>query len=413
MTKKQFLILLFEVGYGLTFSIGGTLALSEIFLVLYFVFHLKNIFIFLKITEFRNITRLYIALFGAQLVAEIVVGNAFSNSLKILAVTLMSYLHLTFLLRFFFKDRKYVLYALAGITLRYFIFGSTLENEASFDEIAAGEAATFVKFVLINLVFNPILIISVLIKNKKKAAYLVMATGLLFVLLGARSSGAFFALTGILGYLILKGNKFNKTTLIRTFGIIAIVGYSFFSIYVSNVLSGNIDSGNSWQIKQLESPYNPINLLIMGRTETFVGAIAFADKFWTGHGAWTRDTTGKYLKMIHKFRDTESKSRAQDYIPLVPGHSVIIGAGVRNGVFALICMFLILFRFLKIGLNTFTKKDPYVIICIYFVFQIAWNGMFSPIGHFRTTFPLYFAFLLVTYLIQKNNKKFIGSKNYI
>jgi glycosyltransferase involved in cell wall biosynthesis len=42
MTKKHFLILLFEVGYGFTFSIGGTLALSEIFLVLYFIFHVRS-----------------------------------------------------------------------------------------------------------------------------------------------------------------------------------------------------------------------------------------------------------------------------------------------------------------------------------------------------------------------------------
>lgn len=402
MTKKQLLIVLFELGYGLTFNLGGTLALSEIFLIFYFIFHLKNIGFFLRVPEIRNITILYIVLFLAQLIAELAVANPFTNSIKILAVTFMSYLHFTFLLWYFFKDRKYVLYALVGFALRFLVFGSSIDLEASFDEVAGGDAASYVKFVLTKIVFPPILIISVFLKNKRKTAYIIVTVGLLFVVLGARSAGAIFTLTGVLGYLITKGKKFNKIALIRIFSLVAIVGYGFYSIYVSNVLSGNITSGNSLQIKQLESPYNPVSLLIMGRTQTFVGAMAFMDKFWTGHGAWKRDTTGKYLMMNYKLKGTEYKPLSKG-VPLIPAHSVIIGAGVRNGVFALIFMLLILFRFFKTGLNGLSKNDPYIFLSIYFIFQILWHGMFSPIGHFRSTFPLFFAFLMVTYLIQNNN----------
>lgn len=401
--KKQLLILLFEIGYGLTFNIGGTLALSEFFLIFYFLFYLSNFRFFLKVPEIRNITKLYIALFLAQFISEIYVGNPFKNSVKILAVTFMSYLHFTFLLWYFFKDRKYVLYALAGFALRFLIFGSKIEAEASFEEVAGGEAGTYVKFILVNLVFPPLLIISVFFKNKMKTVYLIGATGLLFVVLGARSSGALFTLTGVLGFFILRGKKFNKTAVVRIISMVAILGYSFYSIYISNVLSDSITSGNSWQIKQLESPYNPLNLLIMGRTQTFIGAIAFMDKFWTGHGAWKRDTTGKYLMMNHKLKGVDYKPLSKG-VPLVPAHSVIIGAGVRNGVLAFVCMFLILFKFLKIGGKAISKNDPYLMVIIYFIFQILWNGIFSPIGHFRASFPLYFSFLLMTYLLQNKKK---------
>jgi hypothetical protein len=395
---KKALILLFEVGFGITFNLIGTISLSELFLLFTsFLFVKKRLFSIYP--ELRKLAFLYIGLLSAQIISEIIVGNELNNALKGIAVTIVSFFHFIFLFRFFIQDRKYIVYALAGFIIRALLFS---KEEGTIEEVISGENAYFLKFYLVNLITNPLLILSVFAIRKKRMSLVIIFVGSLLVILGARSSGLGFILTGSIAYLVLKYKTINRKQFIKISVIVAIVGYGLYTIYVNQVLLGKITSGNSWQITLMENPYNPMGLLMMGRTEIFVGWEAFMDEFLFGHGAWAVDRVGKYNALMFVFRNNESADINSN---IIPAHSVLIGSGMYNGIFAFLFMFMILYFILKKGFIAISNKDPYLIVIISFIISILWHGLFSPTSHFRSSFPLYFAAILASYLIKNTSNE--------
>jgi hypothetical protein len=407
MLIKIFLIL-FEVGFGVKFDIVGTISLSELFLIFSAPFFI-NKRIFLKYPELNKITLLYFCLFCVQIISEVIVGNSMDRASKGIALTVVSYVHFVFLFLFFCKNINYIGIILIGSLACQAIFPPQITQDIVLDnkdisDILKGEARggalAFLKFHIVPMISTGLMIVSTRL-NEKKTSLLLLFTGGLSVVLGARSSGAIILLTGIISFFILskKTYSFRKNVLITISVVGLIVGYGLYAIYVNKVLTGEIKSGNSWQLLQVDkigaNPYNPLALLIMGRTEVFAGLVAFSDKFWTGHGAWAADV--KYTELMYLLRDSDGHVIYER--STFDAHSVLVGSAVQNGVFAFLCMLGIFCFFLKRGFKLFSRKSPYSIIIIYFVFWALWVGLFSPISHFRITLPLAFAFLMVSYRI--------------
>src|SRR5690606_18392641 len=253
---------------------------------------------------------------------------------------------------FFIKNRLLIVYALIGMLAKQLIFGT--EFEGSVGEVLDGEGATFLKFYVAPIVTNGLLLISVFLP-KKNIVLLFFLVGLAFIILGARSSGLIIVITALITFIILFGrSKINKTGILIISFITIFLSYGLYILYVNRVLEGSITSGNSAQLKEASNPYNPINLLVMGRTETFVGWVAFMDEPWFGHGAWAKDATGKYRMLIFKIRDTDYREIDLD---VIPAHSVLIGTGMQNGIFALFFMVCILIYFLKFCPPLLNKRN--------------------------------------------------------
>jgi hypothetical protein len=402
---KGLLIVLFEIGLGFKFNLVGAISLSEIFLFAYIIIFLfSNKKVFSENPLLRQISFLYLGLFLSQLVSEVLIANTFSNSLKGLSVTLVSYIHFIFLLNFFIKDRVYVLYALLGKTLSLIIFGSNVEVSGTVGDALSGEGASFLKFYLAPIAINALLIASAIVGNNLRKIYpiIVVFIGLFLVVLGARSAGVTFSLTGLMAYFISRGKKFDLSSLRKIVVFTIFIGYGLYVVYVNQVVNGNITSGNSQQLLQVENPYNPIYLFMKGRSETFVGWIAFTDKFWLGHGAWAQDVTGKYQTLLLLLHDSEDKIDTSVFADgIIPSHSVLIGSGMQNGIMAFLFMILILYFFIKTGANAIDKKDPYLIIIVSFIFSLIWVGLFSAPPSFKNGLPLNFAMLLAFYISKR------------
>jgi len=400
MLDKIFILLL-EIGFGVTFNIVGTISLSELALIITAFWYVKRD-MFIKYPVLKTVTWLYVGLLLSQVISEYMVGNVLSNSLKGFAVTIVSYLHFFFLLRYFVKDRKLIIYAMIGMLAKSLIFGSEFEGDVT--EVVEGVGATFLKFYLAPIIINIVLLISIFAK-KRMISYLCIFFGLSFVVLGARSSGLSILLTGLIAYFIIFfRNKINRKKLLMLSLFVSIVSYGLYSVYVNAVLKGKITAGNSLQLKEAKDPYNPINLLLMGRTETFVGWVAFMDEPLFGHGAWAKDITGKYRILVFKLKDAIYKEPKLD---IIPSHSVLIGAGMQNGILAFLFMGSILIFFIRSGFKSINKKDPYLILIISFIISIIWNGLFSPVSHFRLTLPLFFAFILSTSILIEKRHRYI------
>ena len=187
-----------------------------------------------------------------------------------------------------------------------------------------------------------------------------------------------------------------------------IVCYGLYVLYANTVLSGKINGGNSNQIQNISNPYNPISLLMYGRPEAPAAIAAIIDSPLYGWGAWAPDPNYKYHTILSIFNGgvlDESKI----FTDIIPSHSVILGTGVNNGIFAMIVMTILLLYFIKIGIKTFRPDNPYLYMVVFCVLQLVWNGLFSPVSHFRFTFPLYFASCLLSYKIQKHTIKNVST----
>ena len=409
--SRIIVILLFELGFGIKFNLIGTISISELFL-LFFV----PLFILPKVRwkdaiGIKRITFAYVLLLCFQVLSEIMVGNDLDSALKGLAITVVSYLHFLFLVFYLSKQKSLIVVLTVAQIVSRVVFGSAGE-EQSMEDILAGEAAAYLKFYVAPLVLLPLLALSV-IYHYKYFSLVFSFIGLFLIFLGARSAGGVAMLSGLLAYIYEhRLFTFNKKVLLLSTIVLCVVAYSFYAYYVNQVLAGEITSGNNRQLFLCKNPYNPLELLIVGRSEAWVGWQAFMDKFWFGHGAWPYDTTGRYQRMMFALRDEISTmSRSQISLHyLIPSHSVLIGSGMMNGVFAFLTMAYISGSFLWMGIRGFVRcENKYKLVLIYYVLDLFWTLLFSPQSHFRLTMPVSFAIIYVLNMSTALKAKFMRS----
>lgn len=364
-----------------------------------------------KAKGLKKVTIAYILLLTIQIISEVLVGNGLSNSLKGLAITVVSYLHFIFLFYHLTKDKRIILVIILSQIAMNLLFGTSFEEQSA-EDILAGEAATYLKFYIAPLTILIFLAISVIYKNRS-FPILFSLLGIVFILLGARSSGGMALFAGMVAYLMeYKRLIPNKKALLVASVLLLLAGYGFYVYYVNRVLAGEITSGNNQQLLVCKNPYNPLELLMAGRSEVWVGWQAFMDRFWFGHGAWAYDTTGHYQRLMYTLSDNIlalTKDKVS-YHFLIPSHSVVVGCGMMNGIFAFLSMIYIIFYFLKRGFITlgFCERK-YLLVLAYYEYNLFWNALFSPQSHFRQTLPIAFAIILILYLSDRNQKKQISS----
>ena len=414
--REIFTLLLFELGFGVKLNFIGMISISELFLILFVPLFILPKVRWRKANELRHLTVAYILLFVFQVISEFIVGNGISSSLKGLAITVVSYFHFMFLCFYLSRQKFLILVLIVSQVIMKLIFGADVA-EQSVEDMLQGEGATYLKFYIAPLLISIFLAVSIIFKPKSFSVIFSLL-GVVLIFLGARSSGGLALLTGLVAYMLEhRIFTFNKKVLVLSTVFLCAIVYSFYAYYVSRVLAGEITSGNSWQIFLCKNPYNPLELLFVGRSETWVGWQAFMDKFWFGHGAWPYDTTGRYQRMMLAMHDELSTiSRNQiSFHYLIPSHSVLVGSGMMNGIFAFLAMGYIVFYFLRKGASAFVKcENKYKLVLIYNVLELFSIMLFAPQSHFRQTMPVAFAIIFVLSMSNSvrisNMSKLFGSR---
>lgn len=392
------IILLYAIGNQFDISLVGQMSFSDIGVLLFFLYlptNRKMVEKLLDDTNIIHITILYIFLVVIQIASETILSNSFENSAKSIAVTILSFLKFIFLWIIVSRKDGNIWWLLLFSCISAIVFKKD-DFEATYSEIIEGEAAGYLKFYLAPLI-GDILILITLFYKKKALHFLFIISGIIIIILGARSMGLIIFFTGIITLVINKQRKISKLSMIKWGVSLSFGCYILYIIYVDAVLSGAIISGNSsQQFKQLNNPYNPIEALFMGRSENVASLAAISDSPWFGWGSWTNDVEYKYHILIARSKGAVfDKSNVKHKI--IPSHSVILGAGVNNGVFAMFFTFLIIFFFCQKGSISINKYNPYKYLVIYSILLLIWHGLFSPISHMRYDFPSYFVYCYFSY----------------
>lgn len=392
LNKDSLFLFFFELGFGFNFNIIGQISISEIFLLIYVPLIVLPRVKWEREKELCIITKAYAVLFCFQVLSEYIVGNSLSNALKGFAITVVSYFHFIFLVTLFLKQKSMISVLILSLILKSLILGTGIDIQI-LGSVVQGEAATYLKFYLAPFSLLIGLYASIRLKYKN-FPLLFSAFGLMLIHLGARSSGGAAFLSGLITYMML--HHYRKKLYVAAFW--TLIGcYLLYVYYVDGILSGEINSGNSWQVFLCKNPYNPIELLMVGRSEMWVGLQAFLDSFWFGHGAWAYDSTGRYELMMQALHGVE-KPLSYDYF--IPSHSVLISSGMMNGIFAFLAMGYILFFFIKRGWLALGCNDrKYQLVLAYYWIVLIWNALFSPQSHFRLSMPIAFAIIFTLYYV--------------
>ena len=392
---KGLLLILFELGFGLKVELVGSMSLSEIFVFCYTLFYLFREPM-LEEKSFKRLIFGYLLLIGAQCTSEAMVGSSTTSSLKGIAITVISFCHLYFLINAFKSSRHMLPWAFIGMLIRPMIMGTDFDGNTI--DALNGMNVAYLKFVIAPLILN-LLMLFCYFRDNIRTSLLLLAVGSFFLLLGARSWGGVAFLSGIISIVITAFKRIRFRYIFVLLCAASAITFNSYTYYVDRVLKGKISGGNSGQILRADNPYNPINLLKVGRTETFIGTIAFLDAPLWGHGAWKKDSDYgfKYTKMKSYYQNLNEKVYEDD-VDLVPCHSILVGFGCYNGIFAFIAGGLLLGAFFYMGLHNIFVTRRYIIISTYFLIIFAWHSLFSPQSNFRLTHPLYMAFFYVIFV---------------
>lgn len=396
--SKKLLLFLFEFGFLLKFQFIGELSVSEVFLLMA-SFSLFSESDFLKKKSFRSLLYCYFFLIVAQVIASAFhPNNLLSNDLKGIAVSIVSFLHVLFMYRNCKGDYRLLGYAFAG-------YGTNLMVEWLFNgRVVEGELAqlAFLKFTFVPALGGWLmlwLLYSKLSSRIKSLTYVFL--GGLFVTLGTRSFGSFFFLPGAFSLLIANYKSLRDYRVVLP--IMLIGGYSFYCLYTYLVLSGEITSGNTFQTLNLVNPYNPVNLLISGRTEIFAQWVAFTQKPLWGWGSWADDPNMYFHRLMTIFKDVEGKI-VLDNEDSLPNHSIIVGAGMTHGILALIAMFSIFVLIVKRSFQSLYARPHLVLPLLFVTVDFFWNMWFSPPSSFRYNIPMDVVLILLIFAETKKRE---------
>ncbi|CCZ70045.1 predicted protein [Bacteroides sp. CAG:702] len=378
----KYLIFLLSFFSPMIIDVGGEVSPSFLFILLTLPFWSRYL-------NFRNdvVLMKFLPLFYVILLVQII-WIPFSHTelltqIKGLMITVSGLLHFLFYYFAYRRSQEIIKWAALGTFLSSFFFVNVLA------EVAGGDFGMW-KFQIFPRLVSAGVLLYLWYCNKgwmkNIAPILLIAVGGIGLLTGARSSGLVPFSAGIIAFVLLK-NKNIRIYRIKNYLIVGmLLLYGIYAlIYVPNVMNGKISGGNSKQLQVTENPYNPVNLLMIGRTDAIVPFIAFMDRPITGWGYRTKDPGGKYHLIITKLKNEKSSSMAKYKIneKNIPGHSVWGYYSCSYGIVVFVALGLILLKTWRLVYYSLLVHDKYLLYRLFCVISVTWNILFSPISHFK------------------------------
>lgn len=219
--------------------------------------------------------------------------------------------------------------------------------------------------------------------------------GATYILLDSRSAGLFFLVSSLMFLLIKKGRRFSPAAVVGGGVLMCGVLYALFVVYVDYTLRNNVTSQTGRQLAQVENPYNPVELLRVGRPEWTAMPSAIAERPVMGWGAWAEDTrnhfnfmqarsTGVIYEGVEQFAGTT----------YIPAHSTVGAAWMWSGLLGLVAMISLGIVLVQLGVAASSHRTVMLFITLFLSAHMAWAFFFSPPQSVRTQFPIAMAMLI-------------------
>jgi hypothetical protein len=287
--------------------------------------------------------------------------------------------------------------------IMFYFFLIMLKNIFYTDDIVDSDM-TYFKFKIVPILSSAVYLLAAYFykRNNLNAVMAVLfGYSLTCLAFDSRSTGVVFFLSAIIIYFFNRKVEITRAKVIL-FSLVALVIFQIaYIFYVDGVLNGQIGGDHArTQMQRVANPYNPLQLLMTGRGETFAAVTAINDQPYFGHGSWATDKTLKYYQILLMFHDEEfnpNKVAESDY--LIPSHSILLGAWINCGIGGFIAVLLILIYLLKMGFFLIRNAQNAAIYPVIVILTIGliWTFAFSPFQQLRFSIPATGAILLSSY----------------
>lgn len=393
---NKYLIFLLSFFSPMIISIGGEVSPSFLFILVTIPFWSKYIKLSRNSVQYKIALSIFLIAVVQMLWAPFANTTMFMQFKAILITT--SGLIVFLFYSIVFKDNiKLIKWHVSGAFVASFVFVNVLAE-------IQGEEFGYWKFQVYPRIVSLVLMLYLFLCNKKmiekSAPMFFFLVGVLGLLTGARSSSLGVLFASIFSFLLQRSKKvsLSRVKYIVISGVLCLYGF-YVLFYVPRVLDGKVDAGNSSQLVVVRNPYNPLNLIMMGRTDAIVPFIAFLDNPITGWGWMSSDPNGKYNKLFYQLRenvgltnfDVDQNRTEKNYIR---GHSVIGYYICSYGIVVLLLFIYLISSFFVPFYKSLVFRDEYMIYRLVLVSNIMWNLMFSPCSHLKFGIPCSIAILL-------------------
>ena len=166
--------------------------------------------------------------------------------------------------------------------------------------------------------------------------------------------------------------------------------------------------------KQTEGRSNLLNIIMVGRSEFFIGLIAALDKPILGHGSHALDTKGYRAEFVSKYgsegdqtlfmiQKQRRKKAGRSYFN-IPAHSHIVNFWMWHGVFGLVFwvyFLLLLIQTLRKRMGIFPPYYGYLALTLP---STIWDVLFSPFGS-RITIVMTLCVMLLLREMERRKRK--------
>ena len=373
-------------------SFVGSMRLSEILVLIWapFVYDKRD---FSTYPYLRKIVMALLLLLFFQVATDLVVGTAPADYFRGWASIIVSLVSFVVLFKLFNSYETIMVYVAMVMLRNIFYTDDIVDSDMSYFKFKVVPILSSLVYLLCAYFYRR--------GNIKAVLAVLMGYCLTCVSFDSRSTAVVFFISAIIIYFFNSGMVITRAKMI-VFSVLAIgvfqVAYMF---YIDAVLANEFGGEHARaQVHRLENPYNPFELLMTGRGETFAAATAISDAPVFGHGSWAKDHSLKYYQILLMFHDEEMNlEKAYSKDQLIPSHSILMGAWINCGIGGFVAVLLLFILLMKMGFHMIRNAQEVALypVIVLMTIGLIWTFAFSPFQHLRFSVPATGAILLSTY----------------
>lgn len=389
----------FGFGWALTLELQFRIYLAEVVvLALLPLLRWQVLFV-----EYRALPRVLTCL--ALWLVAIVISDLFNqtdpiNTLRALSTPLLASASLVFALACIHSKSNSLLGFFVGTALGKMVFGEPFYGtewaERAIDLGSLGELNYFKA--RIEPFLTPVLLVSLAWLGRNQLRRVILPAsiiGIAYVLLDARSVGLFFLATSGVLVLLRRGRRISPAAFAIGGVLLSGMLYALFLAYVDYTLRENATSQTGRQLVRVENPYNPLELLRVGRSEWTVMPDAISERPVMGWGSWAEDANYRFSTLrLERSRDLNQGVEQFGGITYIPAHSVVGATWMWSGLLGLAAMIWLAVVLVRLGFAATAERTILLFLTLFLSAHMVWAFIFSPPQSVRTQFPVAMAMLI-------------------
>jgi hypothetical protein len=396
------LMALFGVGWAVTLEVGVRVYIAELIVIMAIIF-MPWRKAWCQYPMARAVLGAFALWSVAIAIADLANATALFDFARNVATPILGGLSLLFALTALSRNPLALLTFLAATAVAKGVLGEPAYGDA-FDELAlsltsVSQDSNFFKVRIDPFLMPAILLLACLVSRKGFvfAAFIFVTASVGYFLIDARSSGLVFFLSALALFAIhFRFRPKLSQMLVAGVGVIA-VGWGAYSGYTAYTLNYNPSGHNARQLALMENPYDPVELLLQGRSEWLVMGTAVAERPLFGWGSWAVDKNNRFAQLrserlgVNNLRPRGGASSSR-YIPV---HSVVGSAWVWSGLLGLIAMVLLFRTLVSMGFRLPFASSKLAPAAVFLAIMTTWHFFFSPPQTVRLFFPIALSVLIV------------------